>query len=67
MTEELLQRINYLSRKSRDQELTAEEKAEQTALRKQYIQEFRQGFENTMDNVYVVDKNGDKKKVQKKK
>ncbi len=67
MTEELLQRINFLSRKSRTEALTPEEKAEQAALRAQYIREFRQGVENTMYNVYIVDKNGEKKKVQKKK
>ncbi len=67
MTEELLKRINYLSQKSRREGLSDAEKEEQTALRKQYIKEFRQGFENTMGNVYIVDKDGQKKKIEKKK
>ncbi|MBR2972963.1 MAG: DUF896 domain-containing protein, partial [Clostridia bacterium] len=28
---------------------------------------FRQGFENTMSNVYIMDANGNKRKVEKKK
>ena len=66
MTEELLSRINELARKSRTEGLTEEEKAEQAELRQQYIKGFRQGFENTMNNVYIMDKDGNKKKVEKK-
>ncbi len=67
MTEELLNRINELARKSRTEGLTEQEKAEQAQLRQQYIKGFRQGFENTMNNVYIMDKDGNKKKVEKKK
>ena len=67
MTEELLNRINELARKSRTEGLTEQEKAEQAELRQQYIKGFRQGFENTMNNVYIIDKDGNKKKVEKKK
>lgn len=66
MTEELLQRINFLARKSRETGLSEEEKREQAALRQQYIQEFRQGVENTLGNVYIVDKDGNKKKVRRR-
>lgn len=67
MTEELLSRINELARKSREEGLTEQEKLEQAELRQQYIKAFRQGFENTMSNVYIMDKDGNKKKVEKKK
>ena len=67
MTQELLNRINFLSKKSREEGLTEEEKKEQAELRAQYIKEFRQGVLNTLDNVYIVDENGNKKKIQKKK
>ncbi len=67
MTEELLNRINELARKSRAEGLTESEKAEQAQLRQQYIKGFRQGFENTMNNVYIMDKDGNKRKVEKKK
>jgi len=66
MTEELIARINFLSRKSKAEGLTEEEKKEQELLRKQYIAEFRQGVKNTLSNVYVVDEKGNKKKLKKK-
>lgn len=66
MTEELLSRINYLAQKSKTEGLTEEEKEEQKNLRMQYIAEFRQGMQNTLDNVYIMDKDGQKKKIQKK-
>ncbi|MBO5453840.1 MAG: DUF896 domain-containing protein [Clostridia bacterium] len=67
MTQELLKRINFLAKKSREEGLTEEEKAEQADLRAQYIKSFRQGLENTLSNVYIMDTKGNKKKVQKKK
>jgi len=67
MTEELLQRINLLARKAKAEGLTDAEKEEQAALRRQYIQAFRQGVENTLGNVYVMDKDGNKKKLERKK
>ena len=66
MTEELIARINFLSRKSKTEGLTEEEKKEQELLRKQYIAEFRQGVKNTLSNVYIVDEKGNKKKLKKK-
>ncbi len=66
MTEELIKRINELAKKSRNEGLSDEEKNEQQALRAQYIQEFRQGVKNTLNNVYVVDENGEEKKLKRK-
>lgn len=66
MTEELIKRINELAKKSRNEGLSDEEKNEQQALRTRYIQEFRQGVKNTLNNVYVVDENGEEKKLQRK-
>ena len=67
MTEEMIQRINFLARKSREEGLSEVEKQEQAELRQKYINMFRQGVENTMSSVYIVDEKGNKKKVQKKK
>lgn len=64
--EELIRRINELAKKSREEGLNDEEKVEQAALRQEYIRRFRQGMENTLSNVYIMDKNGNKKKVEKK-
>ena len=66
MNEELIKRINELAKKSREEGLTEEEKCEQQALRAQYIQEFRQGVKNTLNNVYVVDEKGEEKKLKRK-
>lgn len=67
MTDEMIQRINFLARKSREEGLAEAEKQEQADLRQKYIKMFRQGVENTMNSVYIVDEKGNKKKVQKKK
>lgn len=65
--EELIKRINELAKKSKEEGLNDEEKAEQAELRKQYIAKFRQGMENTLSNVYIMDEKGNKKKVERKK
>jgi len=63
----LIKRINELAKKSREEGLSDEEKAEQATLRQEYIKKFRQGMENTLSNVYIMDENGNKRKVEKKK
>lgn len=66
MTEELIKRINELAKKSKAEGLTDEEKKEQQELRAQYIAAFRQGVKNTLNNVYIVDEQGNEKKLEKK-
>ena len=63
MEKEKIERINYLSRESNVRELTPEEKEEQTALRNEYREGFRRNFLSELDRVYVVDGNGNKKKL----
>ncbi len=65
--DELIKRINELYAKSKSEGLTAAEKTEQAELRMKYIKAFRQGMLNTMESVYIVDENGNKKKVEKRK
>ncbi len=65
--EKLISRINELAKKSREEGLSEAELAEQARLRKEYIAKFRQGMENALSNVYIVDEHGNKKKVEKKK
>lgn len=64
--EKLIKRINELAKKAREEGLSEKEKTEQAELRAKYIKAFRQGFENTMSGVYIMDKDGNKKKVEKK-
>ncbi len=67
MLSEKIERINQLARKSKTAEgLTEQEKAEQQQLRKEYIAEWRLGLIQTLDNTYVVDEKGNKRKIEKK-
>lgn len=54
----LLKRINELANKSKEEELSDEEKTEQVQLRKKYIEQFRGSFKETLMNVKVVDEEG---------
>ncbi len=65
--EKLIKRINELAKKSREEGLSDDEKSEQAILRQEYIKKFRQGMENALSNVYIMDENGNKRKVEKKK
>ncbi len=63
---EMIKRINFLYNKSKNEGLSEEEKEEQAKLRKEYVRQFRQGLDNTLSNVYIMDENGNKRKVEKK-
>ena len=65
MLQEKIDRINFLSRKSKTVGLTDAEKQEQQKLRQEYIAEWRLGMTQVLDNTYVVDENG-KRKLRKK-
>lgn len=66
MDNSMILRINELARKAKAEGLTEEEKQEQAKLRALYIAEFRQGMMNTLDQVYIVDEKGNKKKLTAK-
>ena len=66
MTEERIARLNELARKSKTIGLTEEEKQEQATLRLEYLASIRQSLEAQLDNVYFVEKDGTKTKLQKK-
>ena len=61
-----LQRINELARKSRETGLTDEEKQEQARLRAEYLANFRAGFEQQLQNTYIMDENGNKTPLKRK-
>ncbi len=56
--DELIQRINELSKKQREVGLTDEEKAEQQVLRQRYLERFRATFTNQLKNTYFVTEDG---------
>jgi uncharacterized protein YnzC (UPF0291/DUF896 family) len=62
-----IDRINELAKKSKETELTAEEKAEQAALRQEYILEFRASFGATLDNTVIQYPDGTRKSLKKDK
>ena len=61
-----LKRINELAALAKERELTAEELAERETLRKAYLAEFRKGVQQTLDNTYIVDAHGTRRKLKKK-
>ncbi|GAE88431.1 DUF896 domain-containing protein [Acetivibrio straminisolvens] len=63
--QELINRINELSRKSKTVGLTDEEKEEQQRLRQEYLKIFRNNFKATLDSVVIVDKDGNRRALRK--
>ncbi|MBQ0005751.1 MAG: DUF896 domain-containing protein [Clostridiales bacterium] len=55
MEQSKIDRINELARKSKVQELTAEEKEEQRILRRQFIDDLRADLRNTLETIEFVD------------
>ena len=51
-----IDRINELAKKSREQDLTEEEKAEQKLLREEYIASIKANFRATLENITITDK-----------
>lgn len=66
MTQEKIERINYLARKQKSVGLTEEEKQEQSVLRREYIDSFKRSLVSQLENTYIVEPDGSKRKVGKK-
>lgn len=67
MEKEKIERINFLAAKAKTEELTPEEKQEQQALRNEYREGFRKNLTAQLDNTFIVDENGNKTKLRKRK
>lgn len=61
-----MDRISELTAISRQRELTEEEQAERKALREEYLAEWRRGALEVLENTYVIDEKGNKRKLRKK-
>ncbi|MDE5978329.1 MAG: DUF896 domain-containing protein [Turicibacter sp.] len=59
LTKEKLNRLNELANKKKTATLTDEELKEQQALREEYLATFRESMKNTIENVRVIDPNGE--------
>ncbi len=66
VTQEQINRINELSRKSKAEGLNEAEKEEQAKLRRIYIDSFKESLVGQLENTYIVDEKGNKKKITRK-
>ena len=55
MNQEKIDRINWLSRKSRSEGLTPDELEEQAVLRREYIDDFKRNLKSQLDLIEIVD------------
>ncbi|MEL4106639.1 DUF896 domain-containing protein [Oscillospiraceae bacterium WX1] len=66
MDQSKIDRINELSRKSRECALSPEECAEQKKLRAEYVAAFRACLEETLDNTVIERPDGTKEKLKRR-
>lgn len=66
MDKEKMDRISELTRLSRERELTEDEKTERAALRAEYLQDWRRSTIGVLENTWIVDEKGNKRKLGKK-
>ena len=66
MTKEKIDRINFLARKKKAEGLTESELQEQAILRREYIESYKQSLISQLENTYILEPDGTKKKVTRK-
>lgn len=67
MEESKINRINELARKAKTPEgLSKEEIAEQKILRQEYVNSFKANLIAQLENTYIVDEKGNKRKLGRK-
>ncbi len=66
MKQEQIDRINELARKARFAGLTPDEEKERAVLRRAYIDSVLGNLKSQLDHTYLVDKQGNKRKLKKK-
>lgn len=62
----MIERINELSKIAKTRQLTKEEEKERKELREQYIKNFKNRFQNELNNVYIKNEDGTITKLEKK-
>lgn len=63
---EVIARINALAKKAKEGPLTEEEQAERENLRRIYIDSVKANLVGQLENTYILQPDGTKKKVTKK-
>lgn len=66
MEQSRIDRINELAKKAKTVGLTEEETAERDQLRKEYVAAVKANLMAQLDNTYVVDEKGNKRKLGSK-
>lgn len=64
--DETIARINVLARKAKAEGLTPEETEERDRLRRVYIDAYKASLVAQLDNTYLVDEKGNKRKLKKR-
>lgn len=62
----MIERINELAKIAKTRQLTKEEEIERKELREQYIKNFKNRFQNELNNVYIKNEDGTITKLEKK-
>lgn len=66
MIDDVIARINELAKKAKGEGLTQEELAERDRLRRIYLDSVRANLTAQLDNTYLVDEKGNRRKLPKK-
>lgn len=66
MEQSKIDRINELARLVKERALTGDEEAERVCLRREYVESVKCRLTDHLDNTYVVDEAGVKRKLQRK-
>ena len=66
MEQNKIDHINFLARKAKAEGLTDAEKAEQQKLRAEYIAAYRKSLRAQLDNMVLVDEDGNERTLKKK-
>ncbi|MBQ9965920.1 MAG: DUF896 domain-containing protein [Clostridia bacterium] len=66
MDSKKIDRINELAKKQKTEGLTEEEKDEQAVLRREYIDSFKASLVSQLENTYILNPDGSRKKVTRK-
>jgi len=61
-----IERINELARKAKEVGLTEEEIVERDKLRREYLDAVKANIISQLDNTYVIDGNGNERKLGRK-
>lgn len=64
--DEVIKRINELAKKAKEEGLNEEETAERDKLRRIYIDSVKASLVGNLENTYIVQPDGTKKKVTRK-